>query len=357
MSADTFPFNITLKTLAGDLLTIEVDLNDTIQNFPLHFAREMGYNPKTIHRFEFMVHPECEEEPFRLMDHSKHSWLELFPTPEDIPILHFLVQSENEKDIESKIDLIRSIVEKERLKCPLSDEEIASHYHQWYLTYLPPTKSNRYITLSDFVHQSSHLFPVYSREEIYAIQMEYDECKRELDHAMLLNREKQRTIGYYENVLSLQKHARYAMNKIAQFTPVERELHEAHKAELQTLLKEDPDCLFVHQQPEKINTYKGAVTTYVMLEMGIYNAGYTKESDICDCDASDTKKRCSSKHLKAGKELLDILAEYRSELADVRDTVLLEKLKSLRENRYQFHQEQVRPLENKLHPLRRILSP
>ena len=205
MSADTFPFNLTLKTLAGDLLTIEVDLNDTIQNFPLHFARKMAYNPKTIHRFEFMVHPECEEEPFRLLDHSNESWLELFPTPEEIPILHFLVQSENERDLESKIDLIRSIITKERLKCTLSDEEIASHYHQWYLTYLPPTKSNRYITLSDFVHQSPHLFPVYSVEEIQAIQIQYDEYKEELAQANKLfeqkNNQIQNTIYVYGGMI------------------------------------------------------------------------------------------------------------------------------------------------------------
>jgi hypothetical protein len=317
----------------------------------------MSYNPKTIHRFEFMVHPECEEEPFRLLDHSEQSWLELFPTPEDIPILHFLVQSENEKDIESKIDLIRSIVEKERLKCPLSDEEIASHYHQWYLTYLPPTKSNRYITLSEFVHQSPHLFPVYSVEEIQAIQMEYDECLRGLDHANLLLEQKINQIQNNNYVLELQIHTRKAMDKIARFTPAELELHEAHKAELRALLKEDPDCLFVHQQPEKMNTYKHTVMCYIMMQMGIYNCIFDKNKGNCDCNNKDTQKTCALRQIEDGKRLHRVLTSYRSELADVRDTVIQEKIEHLREERYHFHQAQVRPLEYKLYTLRRILFP
>jgi hypothetical protein len=353
---------IHIRLVSGEIQTIDVDVKQYIHVFPKDYANKFGYNPKVTHRFEFLIQSEENDEhehehehkQIRLLDASEKTWLQRFSTVDDIPLIHLLIQSDNDKDLPAKIALIHSIAKKQRCKFLPSDEEITSHYQQWYLTYCPSGKTNRYITLSDFVHASPELFPVYSLEEIQEYQEKFDILKREYDETQRLYKFTNDHIQIYDNVLVMQHHTREYMNKIAHFTPLQMETHEAHKAELRTLLDNDPDCLFVHQMLDKINLYKETIGCCIMMEMGVYNAGFKKINHKCDCGLQNSKKECSKLHMKFGKQLFELLAEFRSELLDENDIVIHAKIEHWKQEprRLQKHADS---LWDKMEPLRDIL--
>jgi hypothetical protein len=316
---------IHIRLISGEIQTIDVDVNQYIYVFPKNYANQFGYNPKVSHRFEFLIHSE-EDEPIRLLDYYNKTWLQHFSTVDDIPLIHLLIQSDNDRDLPAKIKLIRTITKKERRKSDLSDEDIASHYQQWYLTYIPSGKTNRYLSLSQFVHESPQLFPVYSLEEIQELQEKFDTLDREYEETRRSEKSMSSHVLTYENILALQQHTYEYMNKIAHFTPQQLETHEAHKAELRTLLENDPDCLFVHQMPDKINRYKETIGCSLMMEMGVYNAGFKKNNYKCDCGLENSKKECSKSDMAAGKYLVHLVAEFRSELSDENNTVIHAKI-------------------------------
>jgi hypothetical protein len=329
MSATTAQFApIHIRLISGEIQTINVDVKQYIHVFPKDYANHFGYNPKVSHRFEFLIHSheDDDHEPIRLLDHSNKTWLQLFSSVDDIPLIHLLIQSHDDKDLPDKIQLIRSIIKKERRKSDLSDDDIASHYQQWYLTYIPSGKTNRYLTLSQFVHDCPQLFPVYSLEEIQQVQDKYDALKHDYDEMKQSEKSMSAKANCYENVLALQRNTRVYMDKIAHFTPLQLETHEAHKAELRVLLENDPDCLFVHQMPDKIKLYRETIGCFVMMEMGVYNAGFNKSHYRCDCDLEKSEKKCSKSDMARGKHIVHHLTEFRSELSDENDTVIRAKI-------------------------------
>jgi hypothetical protein len=166
--------SVTVRILSGDMLCAMVDSRQKVRDFHLEFARQFGYNPKVVSRFQFLIQNQDEEDG-ELVDILANdqdydlSWLDRFENPDKFPLLHLLIQASSETDLPEKVRLIRQIVEEQKLTCPMSDEDLMEHFNNWYLTYQPPAKSNRYVTLKDFVTSSSHLFPQISEEDVAAM--------------------------------------------------------------------------------------------------------------------------------------------------------------------------------------------
>jgi len=172
---DREPAEVTVRLMSGDLFAIEIDLNDEIHFFPKQFAREAGYNPAAVSRMVFFVDGADEalidpdEVNAVITEHI--TWMEKFadiPNPDALPMLNLFIRPDSEKDREAKISLIRQILEQKKLNDNISDPELFSHYSEWNLRYQPPRISNRYITMSSFIEQNSHLFPVLTEEEMEA---------------------------------------------------------------------------------------------------------------------------------------------------------------------------------------------
>lgn len=181
------PASVAVRLLSGDLFWIDIDLNDEMHFFPKHFAREAGYNPSVVSRMVFFVEDEEEalidpDQPSEII--TEHiTWKEHFadiPNPDALPMLNLFIRPESEKDRAPKITLLRQILEQKKLNDAIDDTELYSHYSEWYLRYQPPAVSNRYITMSAFIEQNPHLFPVLTEEEQVAAR-ERKEHRRMLE--------------------------------------------------------------------------------------------------------------------------------------------------------------------------------
>ena len=178
------PAEVSVRLMSGDVFAIEIDLNDEIHFFPKQFAREAGYNPSAVSRMVFFVDGEDEAliDPDEV--NAVITWKERFPfipNPDALPMLNIFIRPDSDKDRDAKISLIRQILEQKKLNDNISDPELFSHYSEWNLRYQPPRISNRYITMSAFIEQNPHLFPVLTEEEMEAAK------ERKAHRDMVLN--------------------------------------------------------------------------------------------------------------------------------------------------------------------------
>ncbi len=170
---------VLIRTMAGDLIEVEVDMPTPIYLLVEEFIRQHRYNRSAGSRLVFAV--DGEEEPLLAgsvtpenWERSRKTWSEVFQTADAIPMFNLLILAPNdsEKEIRAKVDLIRQIVEKKKLGDNNSTEDLYSLYSEWILTYRPSQKGNRYTTMSDFVDQHLHLFPELDEEALAAQQAE-----------------------------------------------------------------------------------------------------------------------------------------------------------------------------------------
>jgi hypothetical protein len=151
---------VMVRILSGDLVQIQIDMDQPIIHLMEQFIRQRHFNPAASKRLVFFI--DGEDQPFIAYQHShervNQKWSEVFS--ESLPVFHLLIQNTNEspQDIQEKVHLIRTIAEKLIRVADITDEEIYTIYNEWILTYIPPPKSNRYITMSAFVQQHLHLF-------------------------------------------------------------------------------------------------------------------------------------------------------------------------------------------------------
>ena len=187
-SEDSEPASVSVRQMNGDLFAIEIDLNDEIHFFPKQFAREAGYNPSAVSRMVFFVDGEDEAlidpDEVTAVITEQYTWKERFPfipNPDALPMLNIFIRPDSDKDRDAKISLIRQILEQKKLNDAIDDKELFSHYSEWNLRYQPPRISNRYITMSAFIEQNPHLFPVLTEEEMEAAK------ERKAHRDMVLN--------------------------------------------------------------------------------------------------------------------------------------------------------------------------
>jgi hypothetical protein len=169
------PASVVVRLMSGDLFTVEIDLNDEIRFFPNQFAREAGYNPAAVSRMVFFVDGEEEAliDPewfqWSAVRCDQVTWKEQFSSISDgLPMLNLIIRPDSEKDRDSKIALIRQILEQKKLNDAIGNTELYSLYSEWNLRYQPLKNSNRYITMSNFIEQNAHLFPILTDEEVVA---------------------------------------------------------------------------------------------------------------------------------------------------------------------------------------------
>jgi hypothetical protein len=263
--------SVTIRMLSGDLVEIEIDMDQPIIRLMEEFIRQRRFNPSAGKRLVFIV--DGEDEPLIAYDRSDErvnsKWSEVFS--ESLPLLHLLIQAPNERpsDVHDKVCLIREIGEKQKRISDSSDEEIYSLYSEWILTYVPPAKSNRYTTMSAFVEQHLHLFPQLDDQAFYAHQAEKEYRKLLADFRDFRDRDAasaedriQQLAEYYqstpEHILLMQ--AQYQRN-------------------LQHLLEVDPDYVFSQHDNHH---YRHWFTIMELLAFGV------RPRHICSC----TRPRC-----------------------------------------------------------------
>jgi len=293
--------SISIRMLSGEIINMEVDLNQTIGNFFQEFASRHGYNPKVQSRLEFLIdNPDGEVQ--RLLEMSQQTWSQRF-TDGGVPLLHLLIQPPTSEDTASKISIVRSIAIKEKVKYDLSDEEIMEHYNFWYLTYQPPAKSNRYITLQSFVQSHPHLFLPFSQRDYLEleeqrvillnerkrIEVEQNKIKNEIDMLKSL-----RNITHYdqqENEFII----RHSRNK-PEYAPTRIRVIE----EFRQKMAEDPTASFLVHHLESgdidINTkqwkrYRYYLTRIEMAEMGFIPL------NLCPCNNPNCSSRINGKNI------------------------------------------------------------
>jgi hypothetical protein len=169
--------SISIKLLSGDILTIDIRMSDLISSFPVCFIEKYNYNPLVMSRFVFFVEDEDIIEKYQMQ-----TWFEVFGSNE-IPMICLFIKSqeESEKEKLSKIQMIHSIINKEKMKYVLSDEELYSLYNEWYLHYIPKEKTNRYLKMKQFVEENPLCFEKWSEEECEKKVEEEKEKERKAD--------------------------------------------------------------------------------------------------------------------------------------------------------------------------------
>lgn len=231
---------VLIRTMAGNLLEVEVDMPTPIYLLVEEFIRQHRYNRSAGSRLVFVV--DGEDEPLLAgsvtpenWERSRKTWSEVFQTADAIPMFNLLIQAPNDDDydIRAKVDLIRQIVEKKKLEDNNSTEDLYSLYSEWILTYRPSHKGNRYTTMSDFVEQHLHLFPEMDEEAFAALQAEK---KYRKDLAKFK--------GFRRSQLNFPNH-------VAAWYGAEGEQGRAVCLEqLRQLLAQQPDVVFTRQQAQ-----------------------------------------------------------------------------------------------------------
>ena len=192
MSASATSLTITLKSLSGDLLTLDVPLNYQIHHLPTLFINQFKYNPAIVKRFRFFSTDENdtytdetdkkeEQKEYQKTDfvekHGQKTWADIVPEGTDHYFLCFFITEDNESDTvrNDKMKLVRKIILDKRMYTNMSDEELYSLYSEWNLHYLPPPKTNRYLNLSAFVEHNRFAFMEWTEEEWSAMQKKKEE--------------------------------------------------------------------------------------------------------------------------------------------------------------------------------------
>ena len=161
---------VIVRMMSGDILQVEVDLQNSIQLFPLQFAQQHQYNPFIAKsRMDFLI----DEKTKLMVDEDgkeRGSWLEEFKAEEEIPLINLLIHSEKEEERLEKIKLIRKILENKKWKTDLNDEMLYDLYSEWNLHYLPPPNSNRYLNLTAFLESNREHFLDFDEEDLIAFE-------------------------------------------------------------------------------------------------------------------------------------------------------------------------------------------
>jgi len=220
----SMPLSVLVKMMTGDILSVEIDFQDSIQHFPLQFAHQHQYNLSVVKsRMLFLIDDE-KELLSGLKDGS--TWSEEFKTEDDIPILHLFIRPEDENELSSKISLIYKILDDKKRKSLLSQDELSSKYSEWNLHYMPPPNSNRYLNLVAFVFSNSEYFPELSDEEM--IDFEYEKKRqffiklRDKNNMLIQQRRRGITSIYISSLKNcildiLQRNSRFTDTAIRQF--------------------------------------------------------------------------------------------------------------------------------------------
>lgn len=169
------PFHVHL--LSGDILTVHVDMNRPVSTFADEFVRQNRYHPSSVHRTVFLIQKgEEEEEEEKEKKLSTVFWSpeerrigltyrDLFPEEQSLPLLHLFVRPMDQKDVEEKLTLLRTILCKEKRYNMYQDDELFALYSNWHLTFIPQGQSNRYLTLHSFVEAHPETFWTMTVEE------------------------------------------------------------------------------------------------------------------------------------------------------------------------------------------------
>ena len=233
---------VIVRMMSGDILQVEVDLQNSIKLFPLQFAQQHQYNPFVAKsRMDFLI-----DEKTNLMSDAdgkeRGSWLEEFKTEEEIPMINLLIHSEKEGERLEKIKLLRTILENKKRKTDLNDEMLYDLYSEWNLHYFPPPNSNRYLNLSAFLESNQEHFLDFDEEDLIAFEY---------------NKNFLRISKIYEYDQRIyQERRRYASPRFIVQT----------KANLQRILQENPNHIFTRH--EEIH-YRYHLTIQELIDCGV----------------------------------------------------------------------------------------
>jgi hypothetical protein len=147
-----------VKLLSGDILPITVQKEYFSLALPAEFVRQARYNPSVVSRLLFL-----DENGQNILDDP---WQKRFPPVQDIPLIHVLLQDEEDEHRQAKLDLFHKILQDKNLKTDLDQDAIWTMYSSWNITYAPSKKTNRYIKLLDFALAHPLIFQEMTMEEI-----------------------------------------------------------------------------------------------------------------------------------------------------------------------------------------------
>lgn len=167
---------VTIRMMSGELHTVMIDPSQSMQMLPQSFVTQMGYNPKIIERLTFVI-DQTDGDETKLPDAS---WAATYESPHHYPLIHLVIQSEKDKELQKKFESLQKLVSKRKRRMAASEDEIMSAYSLWYLTYQPRDKSNRYTVLCDFIESHLEFFPIFTKEEITAAVERYEELTAEM---------------------------------------------------------------------------------------------------------------------------------------------------------------------------------
>lgn len=158
---------LSVRLLSGDLKSVMVNMRHSVANFATMFAQQHGYNPSATSRMVFMILSEEEEEEVFWSPEK----LQVGITFEDVlkenrPLLNLVIRPMDEKNKTEKLQLIRKILKEKSLNDHYDDDTLFSMLSTWHLTYQPPAKGNRYITMKHFVEQNGEAFWPMTEEEL-----------------------------------------------------------------------------------------------------------------------------------------------------------------------------------------------
>jgi hypothetical protein len=282
--------SVTVRMLSGDMLCAMVDSRQKVRDFPLEFARQFGYNPKAISRFQFLIQNPDEEdgELVNILANDQDyelSWLDRFENPDKFPLLHLLIQASSDADLPEKVRLIRQIVEEQKLTCSMSDEDLMEHFNNWYLTYQPPAKSNRYITMKDFVTSSSHLFTQISEEDVAAMLAQRQTLDARYDVLAQQVQELNARSSALNNVLRVREFDAREHRLIERYT-LEEDDYQHQRATAAIMfaqqIRDHPTADFMNHRQTRAH-FIHCLTRFEMAEMG-YVAGLISR---CNCPHSN----------------------------------------------------------------------
>ena len=171
------PVTVVIKMMTGDILSVDVDFQDSLLHFPLQFAQQHQYNLSVVKsKMLFLV----DEEKDLLNNISGNpletTWSEEFKNEDDIPMIHLFIRPEEEKELSYKISLIQKILENKHRKSSLSQEDLINKYSEWNLHYMSPPNSNRYLNSVAFIEENNEYFPPMDDDE--KIDLEYEKKRR-----------------------------------------------------------------------------------------------------------------------------------------------------------------------------------
>lgn len=162
---------IPVQLLSGQILVVSIDSTHPVSSFADAFAQQHGYPPSATERMVFMILHEQDEK-------QEEADGTIFWSPEerhpgktiadlDIRVLHLVIRpiEATPREKEEKMDLVRSILRKETRYSQYDTDQLFDMFSAWHLTWQPPAKGNRYITMKAFVDAHPDMFWMVSQEE------------------------------------------------------------------------------------------------------------------------------------------------------------------------------------------------